>query len=167
MYWRTISIDMFDLELRLSRQMFTDYVDLIIPRALLDILGARRTSTSCSVFSTKTETEALTSKCGPAYFQIFKNTFSRSSWLQQICAVLVTQRASLGMEQNWGITNIISFSSMFFSSFGRSCCGLALRGLITSFPFSFLVLKKKEKIAKTDFEAWSETLILIPTLTMH
>ena len=108
---------MYDLELRSSPQMFTDYVDLIIPRALLEILGARRTSTSCSVFSTKTETEALTSKCGPAYFQIFKNTFSRSSWLQQICAVLVTQRASLGRETKLRNNKYHFFLFVFFDVF--------------------------------------------------
>ena len=76
LYWRTICIDMYDLELRLSPQMFRDYVDLIIPRALLEILGVKRTSTSCSVFSTKTETEALISRCTPADFQISKKLSS-------------------------------------------------------------------------------------------
>ena len=86
LYWRTISIDMFDPELRLSPQMFTDYVDLIIPRAPLEILGARRTSTSCSVFSTKTETEALTSRCNSANFQIFKKLLQEFMIATDMCS---------------------------------------------------------------------------------
>ena len=77
---------MYDLELRLSPQMFTDYVDLIIPRALLEILGARRTSTSCSVFLTKTETEALTSRFSPADFQIFKTLHQELMIATDMCS---------------------------------------------------------------------------------
>ena len=86
LYWPKISIDIYDRELRLSPQMFTDYVDLIIPRALLEILGASHTSTSCSVFSTKTETEALTSKCCPADFQIFKNLLQEFMIATDMCS---------------------------------------------------------------------------------